>query len=202
MHPNYRGLAFLMSLGSLPIACARDDNESDTTTAATDPTANTGTATGTDATDPTATAPTTTTPDDTTTGPTGGMDDTTSVTTFVTDPTTTTDGTTDGQPPATDPTCIAYAAHIVECIPRNARYEDYIAQQCQTYKGYGFRADGQPCLDAFEAFYVCITNTDCAVLDSPDTCLTEDMQIMEKCPTLGGSGETTSDTQGETGVST
>ena len=211
MHPTYRGLAFLLSLGSLPVACGKDpgDDSTGNTTPGTDPTANTGT--GTDATDATATVPTTTEPDGTTTTGASATGETTGgtagtepqMTTFLT---TNTDGSstgsneTEGPPPATDPTCIAYGAHLVECFPRYAQYQEYLAQQCEAYKGYALRADGQACQDAFEAFYVCISTVACDMLEGP-ACADEDMKISEMCPSLTDPSETTTDTQGETGGS-
>jgi hypothetical protein len=213
MHPTYRGLAFLLSLGTLPIACNKDDKETEgtgggTTTPGTDPTTSSTTGTGTDPTDPT--TPTTTAPDaTTTTGGTEGMDTSATepaVTTFLTSNTDTgeTGFDTDEPPPLprpTDPTCLAYAAHIVECFPMYAQYRTYLAQYCEYYKMSGLRADGQACQDAFEAFYVCLTNTECAdFMEGP--CATENDAIGTACPSLGGeseSGDTMGDTANDTG---
>ena len=205
MHPNYRGLAFLLSLGSLPIACNKGDNETDSTSGSsgTGPATNTGT--GADATDPTATAATTGPDATTTAGPTGGMD--TGTTTSTTTPTTSaTTGPTTGdetgvQPPATDPTCVAWAAHMVECSPRYARYQESYAQQCEFQKSYALRTDGQACADAFDAVYVCLSMAACAELEEPGTCGTEQNNIPAACPSFDDE-EPGTDTVIETGVST
>ena len=186
MHPNCRGLAFLLSLGSLPIACNNKGDETDGTLS-TDPTANTGTstATGTDATDPTTTDATTTTdPSTTTTGPTGGMDTGTSEVA----PTTTNSSVDTGDtelPPPSDPICIEYAAHLVECFPRYAQYQESYAQTCEVYKNYGLRVDGQPCADAFDALYVCLSKAKCGDIESGGVCEKQEAQIPEACPSLG-----------------
>jgi hypothetical protein len=184
MHSSYRGLAFLLSLGSLPIACTRPDNDDDTggdtTTPGTNPT------TG-EATDPTSTP--TTTPDATTSSTgdtqTGGTETGGTATVTTTAPTTGSDPRdSEEPPPATDPTCLAYAEKFVECEPRYARYQEQYAQQCELYKEYGFRADGQMCLDALEALYVCLSMADCA---EEGACAAENMAIaMGACPSFGG----------------
>lgn len=202
MHPTTRSLAFLLSLGSLPIACNKDDKETDstggdTTTPSSDPTTSTGSSTGTDATDPTSPTPTTTGPDATTTGTTDGTETGATepaVTTFLTS---NTDGTDTGfdtdepppLPPPTDPTCLAYASHLVTCAPDYAQYRTYIAQYCEYYKMLGMRMDGQGCADAFEAYYVCLTNTDCNDF-MEGTCEAESTAIEAACPSLGESSET------------
>lgn len=182
MHSNYRGLAFLLSLGSLPIGCNSGDGDDDTGGDTTSP----GTAPTTgDASDPT-TAPTTTTPD-ATTGSTGGTDTggtDTDETGSTTAPTSDPDPTDTDGPPASDPTCLAYAAKLVECNPRYARYQQQYAQQCENYKQFGFRNDGQMCLDALEALYVCLSMADCA---ERGACAAENMAIgAGACPSLGG----------------
>lgn len=217
MHPTYRGLAFLLSLGSLPIACNKDDNE-------TDGTGGTG-STGTDAVTPTTTSlgesttggasetsndATTTTPGTTpgttpTTDPTTGALDTgdtePAVTTFLTSNTDTgtgDTGDTDEPPPLpepTDPTCLAYAAHITECMPGYAGYRTYVAQYCELYKNYGLRLDGQACLDAFEAYYVCSSMVDCAELG--EGCATQMMAAEVACPNVFDEGSTTTGIESE-----
>lgn len=155
MHTHSRGLAFLLSLGGLPLACTpKGDTDSDD---------GGSTSPGTGA-----------APDTSTTG---------------TPPTSETGSESGVIPPEpTDPTCIASAQRFVECNPRYAAYETLYAQQCELYKDYGLRGDGQPCLDALEAYYVCISMAECAAVDS---CASEWMASVAACPNLlGGGGET------------
>ena len=171
MHTHSRGLAFLLSLGGLPLACTpKGDTDSDDSGS---------TSPGTGA------APTTGT-----TSPTTG-NDSTGATTGAPDTSTTSEtGSESGviPPEPTDPTCIASAQRFVECNPRYAAYETLYAQQCELYKDYGLRGDGQPCLDALEAYYVCISTAECAAVDS---CASEWMASVAACPNLlGGDGET------------
>ena len=225
MHPTYRGLAFLLSLGSLPIACNKGDSESDTTgdtddtgpgtevTGGPAPTTSVGGSTTTSASEGASSTGSSDTSTDATTGDTTGTTgelDTGNtepqVTTFLTSNTDTGDtgdtGDTFGDtgeplPPPTDPVCLAYAAHIVECNPGYAGYRTYIAQYCEYYKSIGLRADGQACADAFEAYYVCATKLDCAdILEGG--CLEESMAANAACPSLD-EGESESGFESESG---
>ena len=198
MPPNYRGLAFLLSLGSLPLACNKDDKDSDAgtdgTSSATDPTGNTGTTgTGTDATEGNSSDPTTPDP-----------------TTGATEPQTTaaaTGDTGDTGGTGVDPTCVAYGQHYVECYPRAAMYQEYITQYCLDAKARALMTDGQPCADAYDAFYVCLSMLECEGAG----CGPESESIAGACPNMteepnetdvtGDSGDTvdTADDNGATG---
>lgn len=203
MPTNYRGLAFLLSIGSLPFACTKDNDDTDsggsTTTPGTSPTGTTGT--GSDTTDPTtgssmSSDPTTTgnSASGTTTATTTGTTEP-EPTTFLTTNTETGFETDEPPPPPTDPTCIAYGQHVVECIPRYAGYQDYIAGGCESYKAYALRADGQACVDALEAMYVCLSKVDCAEFMDPGmpppSCANEIAAIDIACPSLNDPGMTT-----------
>jgi hypothetical protein len=213
MQTNYRGLAFLLSIGSLPLACnPKETNETEgddsTTTASTTPSGTTGTdATDpTQASDPTSASGTSTSGTPTTGEPTTGQStittspSDTSTTepqdpTFLTSESETADtGEDTGPPPASDPACLAYAAHIVECIPRYADYQEYIAQNCEYTKMYA-RTDGADCLQAIDAFYVCISMVDCAELmkEEPTACPKEQAVAEMACPSLSEPGDTDTD---------
>ena len=223
MPSNYRGLALLLSIGSLPFACNKDNDDTDsggsTTTPGTSPTGTTGT--GSDTTDPTnnsmSSDPTTTgnsgnsgtSESGTTTGPsttTGPLDTSATEpqpTTFLTTNTETgfdTGFDTEDLPPPTDPTCIAYGQHVVECNPRYAGYRDYIAGGCEYYKAYGLRTDGQPCVDALDALYVCLSTVDCAELADPEnpapSCGKQFAAIEAACPGFEDPGMTTGGSSG------
>ncbi len=212
MPQNYRGVAFLLSLGSLPIACNNDDKDPTGGTnsmTGTNPTGNTGTDSGTtdgsvtSTTDPTASGTSTTGAP--TTGPldTGATEP--QMTTFLTTNTQTGFDTDDtgGPPPATDPVCIAYGAHVVECFPMYASYQEYLAQACEYYKAYGLRVDGQTCADAFDALFVCLSQVDCAEFGNPDAtpCMAEEAALTAACPSIETGGETDTDGPGSTGGS-
>lgn len=199
MHPPHRGLAFLLSLGSLPIACGKPDEDSDTK--ASDPTGSSESGTSGGSTTSGGSA-TTGTP---TTGGSGGMSTSgTSGTSsggelttegsqgFITTATTgtSTGGDTETIPPVTDPTCLAYGAHVVECFPRYESYRQYIGYYCQYYKMYGLRADGQACADAFEAMYVCFSMLPCEEFGTPQACEKEAATVTQDCPSLPDEGTT------------
>ena len=217
MPSNYRGLALLLSIGSLPFACNKDNDDTDsggsTTTPGTSPTGTTGT--GSDTTDPTnnsmSSDPTTTgnsgnsgtSESGTTTGPLDTSATEPQPTTFLTTNTETgfdTGFDTEDLPPPTDPTCIAYGQHVVECNPRYAGYRDYIAGGCEYYKAYGLRTDGQPCVDALDALYVCLSTVDCAELADPEnpapSCGKQFAAIEAACPGFEDPGMTTGGSSG------
>lgn len=207
MHPPYRGLAFLISIGSLPIACTTGDGESDTKTS--DPTGDTTggaseSSTGGSATTGTSTTGTPTTGTSTDGGsggtsgePTGGNTSEGFITTATASTDDPTEGDTESFPPVTDPTCLAYAAKLVECFPRGEMYRQMYAYYCQYYKTHGLRIDGQVCADAVEVLYVCFSMLTCAELesDSMPPCEEEAAAIMQACPKLFKDG--TSDTEGD-----
>jgi hypothetical protein len=200
MHPQYRGVAFLLSLGTLPIACKSPDNTD--TDASTGPATTSGTAsnstTGGDPTtgpvDPTtgnSNSGTTTTGDpDSSTGP--GM------TTFLTNNPSTSDGTEESgfppPPPPENPVCIAYLEHLEMCMP-GYRYNGISAYYCDVYIKYGLRYDGQACADAFEAAFTCFNGVECN-LEMFEECAEEVGAAMAACPTFFG-GETDTDTDSD-----
>lgn len=194
MHTNSRGLALLLSLGSLPIACNKDDNDtaSDSTTDSASNTTSSA-STGSTGTDPTPTSDPTSTGTGTTTT-TMGQTDTTATTTepqpttFVTNDSDTNDTgfeTDTGAPAATDPVCIAYGNHLGECVPRDAAYANYFALDCEFIKMSGM-IDGPACMKALDAFYVCVSMADCAEFqDDSFPCGKEEDDAGELCPSLG-----------------
>jgi hypothetical protein len=195
MHTNSRGLALLLSLGSLPIACNKDDNDTaadDSTTGSTTSNTTTGsTGTSSDTTDSTPTSDPTSTGTTTTTM---GQTDTTATTTgpqsttFVTSDSETADTgfeTDTGAPAATDPVCIAYGNHLGECVPRDAAYANYLALDCEFIKMSGM-IDGPACVKALDAFYVCVSMADCAEFQGDSfPCGKEEDDAVEVCPSLG-----------------
>lgn len=206
MHPTYRGLAFLLSLGSLPIACNKDSDEptGDTKTGGpgTDGSSG-GDTTGTTTSTPTGTGTTagegtsTSGEADTSTGGTDSSATEPAVTGFITTHTDT--GNTDESgdpppPPPENPICQAYLDHLNECYPRYARYNAYYAAYCDMYLQYG-RRDGQACVDAMEAYFACFNAIPCGML-GPDSCQTEFDAIPDACPSFGGGGETTGGSSG------
>jgi hypothetical protein len=217
MQPPYRGVAFLLSIGSLPIACNKDGEDSDTK--ASSPTGDSesgtsGTSGGSVSGTTTSGGPGPTTP---TTGDSEGVSGTSSSTSggpttdasqgFITTASSsgaTSEGDTEMLPPVTDPTCLAYGAHIVECFPRYEQYRQYIGYYCQYYKALGLRSDGQACADAFEAMYVCFSELPCEEFGNEETppCEKQTSTVEQDCPSLPGPGDSESgDTVGETGVS-
>lgn len=211
MHPSYRGVAFLLSFGSLPIAC--NDKEP------TDTQGSGGTGTNPPATDPS--AGTTTSPSAGTTGPdqptstatasepatSSSSEPGTSVaTTFLTH-NDTTEGDTDDTgppvfPPPEHPACQAQVDQYVACFPRYARYAGYVGYYCDKYISLGLRMDGQPCADALEAYFACLSELTCQELTEGDpetACAPQIMAAEAACPTLfdGNASDTSgSDTGG------
>lgn len=197
MHPTYRGLALLLSIGSLPIACNKDSDEPtdsktggpDTSSSSADASSTGGSTTGT---------PTT---GDGTTGDSSGTP-TEAVTTFLTSNTDTSSGSETGAdiPPPTNPACQAYLEHLNECYPRYARYNAYYASYCDMLIANGMRADGKACADAIEAFLACINAIPCKMMQD-DSCDKEDAAFAAACPSLGD-GDTDTDTGGGSTSST
>lgn len=196
MNPNYRGIAFLLSLGSLPLGCPneKDDTDGNADTGPGTTAMGTGTtAMGTGTTATTTTEPTTTV--ETATSTTGqietGGTETTVMTATTLDDTGNT-GETEEPPPPTDPTCLAYASHFVECVPRYAMYQVYLAQYCESYKGSGLEQDGLACQDAIEAYFACMSTIDCAEIAMGNPCPAQAAAIDPACPNLVGDGDETS----------
>lgn len=215
MPPNYHGIALLLSLGALPLACTKETNDTDdgpTTTTITDGASDTTAASGATGTQPTTgdTGDTTTT---TTTTNTPGDEDSGGTapqqTTFLTTNTTAdstegdTFGDTEDLPPPTDPVCLAYAAHMAECNPRDVGSREYLAQYCEYLKGTGLAQDGPPCEDALDALFVCFSALDCEAFEQedPSNCKTESAAFAVACPTLNEDEDTDTgfDTDSDTG---
>ncbi len=84
-------------------------------------------------------------------------------------------------------------------MPRYAMYQMYYAQYCESAKGYGLDSDGPACVDAIEAYFVCLSKTNCADLaQGPEVaCPAEVAAIEAACPNLsGGGGETSGGSSG------
>lgn len=200
MHPHYRGVAFLLSLGTIPIACGKDD-PSDTTETGngptnpmTDPGVTTGTPSGTDATSDT--APPTTSGPTSVDGTTADPDPDTSSpnTTFLTNNETTEGSDETGPiepPPPSNPACIAYLAHLEECMP-GYRYNPEAAAYCDLFLNYGMQVDGPACADAIEAVFACINAAPCDATPE-ENCPDQIAAAGAACPTLFMPPETTTD---------
>ncbi|MCA9637243.1 MAG: hypothetical protein KC420_14550 [Myxococcales bacterium] len=153
---NYRSLAFLLSLGGVPIACVGDDSSSGSDSATTTGGTTTG---GTATTSGTTSAGTATdgsgsgTASGSTTGSTSGTSGSTSGTTT----SETTGGSTTGEPPS--PLCIGYANKYVECY-MNPRYYDPGIAYCEEGLAY-YATIGADCLAAFEEYVACLSALDC-----------------------------------------
>lgn len=216
MQPPSRGLAFLLSLGSLPIACNNDDSD-DSGTKASGPTGDgssggSGSGTSGEGVSTTSGGPP---PTSSATGESEGVSGTSSggeptgddsqgfITTATTGPTSGDD--TDSPPPVTDPICLAYGAHIVECFPRYGDYRRYIGAYCEYAKTYGLRLDGQACVDAFDALFVCLTELSCDELMTEEMppCEKEGSSVEQDCPNMfeQPGPDTEGDTGGDTGAS-
>ena len=177
MNSNYRGLAFLLSLGSLPLACSKEGGETETGTESTGPGTNTDpSGTGTTAADGTDSAPTTSTTDTTAADPTDGTDGT---------------GTNDTDTGSTEDTvCVTYGMHSVECYPRYASYLQKAIDYCENTK-FAATKDGPACLEALDAVFVCLSNIDCAEIENPDNCTPERDAVTTACPSIDESSDST-----------
>jgi hypothetical protein len=184
---KHQHLAFLLSLGAMPLAgcTVGDDDDTNATTQAT----TVSTTVGTSDTDPSTTLstsdPTAETSNSTTVSTTAGTDATGD--TGTTDPTggTDPDGTgTTGEIPAT---CALFADHYVECLPDYARYHDQVAAGCAESLAY-YEPYGAECVGAADDFFACLTAIDCpAFIDKEDDCVAETAALMEACPVVGTS---------------
>ena len=199
MHPPYRGVAFLLSLGALPIACGDDKDPSATTDTSNGPSPLTDVAgSSTTSVDPATASPTTSDPSGTTTSPDPGTTSTSTseppdpstephVTTFLTN-NTTSEGTDDTGPPDFPPieheVCQEYVDHIVECFPRYRDYTGDLGYYCDSYINYGDRLDGPGCAAAIEALFACFNAIPCADLDGPGNCEPEQMAVDVACPSF------------------
>lgn len=204
MHPHSRGLALLLSIGSLPIACNKDSEESDSKTS--DPTGGSdgnsssgapvtsGTTGGVPTTSGDSVGGTTSTSGEPTTAASMGF--------ITTNTTSSTGGETGMLPPVTDPTCIAYGDHLTECYPRYEQYFKYYAYYCQYIKMYAAGTDGQACVDALEAQFVCLTKVPCGeFMKDPPPCAAEIAAVDPACPTLAEGGTSSGGSSGGGGSS-
>ncbi|PCC71501.1 hypothetical protein SAMN02745121_01046 [Nannocystis exedens] len=139
MEPSaYRSLAFLFSLGTLPIACGPKGG-GNTTDGTTDPT-------------------------DGTTDPTGGTTDGTSTTTTTTTGEPTTGPTTGGgsETAGADPACAAYVAYYLKCNADTAGgLEAEAYAYCAMMRMRVGTIFGATCLAAQDALFECLGNSPC-----------------------------------------
>lgn len=141
----YRSLAFLFSLGTLPIACGpKDADTTDGSTGATDPTRGTTDGTPATPTDGMSSGPATA---GTTDGSTGATD---SVGT--TDP----GGTTGAGGP-----CQSYVDYYLRCDPDAAGLEDQFYAQCTTLRRQLEAFYGPTCLVLHDAAFECMETAEC-----------------------------------------
>lgn len=187
MHSNRRGIWFLLSLGGLPVGCFKDEMNGGTGTSATTGGSTTqGSSSEGSGGETTTTAGTETgaiTSETGATGSTGPVAETGSSG----EPSTGTSGgtSTTGGPPV-DEQCKAYAANIVTCLPRYAGAEQYYAMYCAASKIKGLMLDGDACLQALEAYIVCIGTADCAEFDpeGEGACKNASLASVAACPNL------------------
>lgn len=190
MHPKHRGVALLLSLGSLPIGlagCNKDDDENThigsqgPITSDGDSDAPTTSSTGTDELDTTVTASTagTTTSDPTTSGPTTSGPTTNDLTTGDFTTSGPPDPTTGEPPPPTAEVCILYGQRVGMC-PGYDPIE--AASTCQQILDSGTELDGQACRETMEAFYVCLTKQDCESIPYATGCGDEFQLLATDCP--------------------
>ena len=151
-----RSLAFLLSLGGVPLACVGGSGETDT--ASSDATTGSGTTTGSAGTESTGTM----------TGTSGtdsdGMTTSSSTTgeTSVGESTGETSGTT-GEPADG---CEAWAEKYVECYPREALRE--VLSYCQMTQADLGDNLGAGCASAFGALYACLAGATCEQIENED----------------------------------
>jgi hypothetical protein len=189
MHSNGRGIWFLLSLGGLPIGCFTDQMKGSTGTSATTSSGTTQGASSEGSGGETTTAGAETgviTSETGATGSTGPVAETGSSEESGT-------GTSTTGEPTTDEQCNAYAANIVKCLPRYAEFEAYYAMYCANQKVKGLMLDGDACLQALEAYTVCIGTADCAAFDpeGEGACKDAYMASLAACPNLYADETTT-----------
>ncbi|MDC0718140.1 hypothetical protein [Nannocystis bainbridge] len=157
----YRSLAFLFSLGSLPVACnPKGGATTDGGTGGTDPTTGTTDGTGSSATDGATTEPTT--------GPT------------TTDPGGTTDTGDTTDTGSADEACQAYVAYLLRCEPGLEPMMDAYLAYCSMTRSRTEAVYGPACLALYDAAFVCLGTSECedpsaceAEWDAADGCLPE-----------------------------
>ncbi|MCB9566910.1 MAG: hypothetical protein H6710_06815 [Myxococcales bacterium] len=167
---SYRHLAFLLSLGGIPLACTSDD------TSSTSDTSPTGTTSG-------GTATTTGSASDTTTAGTdsgGSGSGTMGATSGSTSSGTTASETTGGPAGA----CESYTTKYVECNPGES-YDDILAG-CQEAKMYWEQEYGPACAAAFDALNGCLADQECADFPDSELCAADYAAFNEACaPEIG-----------------
>jgi hypothetical protein len=145
---KHHQLAFLLSLGALPIACTTSDDDSTT-----NDTAATMTGTATNTTMSTGTEDTGTATNQTTDNSTSGV--TTDVSTSDTGYADSTTGNID-----IPPVCQMYGDHLAKC---GIRYADSAPMYCAYALMYD-EAYGEACVMADSDYYACLAMADCAEL--------------------------------------
>lgn len=161
---SYHGLAFLLSLGTLPIACTVEKGDSDSDGATTGgPTTDVGT-TGT-------------------TGTTGGSDGMTTGGTATGEPTSGTSSPTTGGETETGGAagpCEAYVAHSMMCDPEIDPVEELMG--CQDNLKQAEAVYGAMCAMLYDEYLACLSQAEC---NDESACASEVMAIESCSPELG-----------------
>lgn len=179
---DYRGVAFLLSLGVVPIACFHDGGEVETSAGVsatmTTSSATTGESEGSEGTAGTETAGT------------EGTSKGTSEGTSTTEGATATEGTTEGSSSTGDGTssgtsgvaagCAAYAEHLVDCGLVDPEDEAVPLSYCLDVFASAVLA-GEDCVAASESAVACLAEADCRALDSGDACPAELAAYFDAC---------------------
>ncbi len=189
---SHRDLAFLLSLGHLPVACFTDNGLVTTGPATTpsDTSTTTDTGTTTDATtsdQPTSTATTTTTD---ATDATDATDTTETRTTGEPVDSTGPDDDTTGEPLSYTRVCTSYFEHkYVTCGGKTPEefeyYLGYVLDECLALFNTGLATDGPPCVEAIREYYVCISMLPCSSEEGMEACLDSGAAMLAACPSLG-----------------
>lgn len=202
MRPTERGqaIAFLLSIGAIPLGCsAEDEGEPDTN--ATAPTTTAGstasTTAGTDGTDSDVSMSSTAS---STASTTASTTESTTVSTDATDATDVSVGTDPDTGYGTygsgssggdackgidiPENCSQYVAHYVECFPGLQRYEEFKAEYCACMITYYGPMYGPNCATALEDYFACLSEVPCELMGA-DACPTEDVAMVNAC----GGGE-------------
>jgi hypothetical protein len=161
---SYHGLAFLLSLGTLPIACTVEKGDSETDGATTGGPTTDGTGTGTS-------------------GTTGGSDGMTTGGTTTTEPTSgTSSPTTGGETETGGPLgpCEAYVAHAVKCDPSTDQAMELMSchDEVQQFEA----VYGSMCAVLFEEYLACLSESEC---DDDGACQAEVAAIESCAPEIG-----------------
>lgn len=169
MDNSHRGLAFLLSLGTLPIACNPEKGDSDSDGATTGgPTTNNPSSSGT------TTSGEVTESDGMTTGGTGSATGTSNPTTG---PTTSAGETETGGPGGL---CEKYVAHAMMCDPELDPVSELM--YCETGLEMFGAVYGQMCGMLFEEYLACLTQAEC---NDEMACEAESMALYNCSPEIG-----------------